>query len=186
MAGTTGYNLSHMQVAPNVASPTFKDINYSISLDATIDQSDEKFQADGMNVESTFGPREGSGSVSFGSIDPSTIATMTGDTFATAGSAGTSLRDRISFKGGTVPPSVILLGWVRNVSSKSAFKGTVIIIPNAKIAVPNVSFEQSSWSEMESDITFDPNANGDMLIWENVETEPTFTSGVMAMPAVIP
>ena len=70
--------------------------------------------------------------------------------------------------------SVILLGWVRNVSSKSAFKGTAIIILNAKIAVPNVCSSRVL-SEMESDITFDPNANGDMLIWENVETEPTFT-----------
>lgn len=179
MAGSTAYNLNHLQVAEVGASPTYRDINYAVTADFTIDQSSETFAADGAIVESTFGPREGTGTISFGSIDVHTVALMTGDEYVTDGVAGTDLRERVTFKGSTTPPPVILAGWVKNVSSKSAFDGTLIIVPSAKVAVPNASFEQSSWSELEADITFDPNEDDDMLIWENVEVAPTFTGGVM-------
>lgn len=177
MAGSTAYNLDHMQVAEQGASPVYRDVNYAISLDVTIDQSDETLQADGKIVESTFGPREGSGSISFGSIDLATIALMTGDPYLS--DETTVLNERLTFKGESTPPGVILVGWVKNVSSKSPFKGTRIIIPNAKIGVPNASFEQSSWSELEADITVTPDENDDLLIWENTETDPAFTDGTI-------
>lgn len=183
--GTTGYNLNHVQIAEQGSSPTFRDVNYSITADFTIDQSDEKLAADGANVESTFGPREGSGSISFGSIDLQTVAMMTGDEFMTDG-ADETLVERLEFKGDTVPPGVIVAAWVRNVSSQSPFAGTMVIVPNAKFGVPNVSFEQSSWSEAEADVTFDQDEDGNMLIWENIATEPTFTNGVMPVNLVAP
>lgn len=179
MAGSTAYNLNHLQVAEREDTPTYRDVNYAVSADFTIDQSSETFAADGGIQESTFGPREGSGSISFGSIDMETVALMTGDEFVTDGAAGTDLRERVTFNGDTTPPGVVLAGWVKNVSSKSDFAGTMIIVPNAAIAVPNASFEQSSWSELEADVTFTPDEDGAMLIWENVEVEPTFTSDVM-------
>lgn len=179
MAGSTAYNLNHLQVAEQGASPTYRDVNYAVSADFTIDQSSETFAADGAIVESTFSPREGSGSISFGSIDMETVALMTGDEFATDGTSGTDLRNRITFKGDTTPPGVVLAGWVKNVSNKSPFAGTMIIVPNANIGVPNASFEQSSWSELEADVTFTPDEDGNMLIWENVEVEPTFANDVI-------
>lgn len=185
MAGSTAYNLNHMQVGLTGATPTYRDINYSVTADFQIDQSSETFAADGEIVESTFGPREGTGTISFGSIDMQTVALMTGDTFVTDGVLDTDLLERVEFRGDTVPPSVILAGWVKNVSSRSPFAGTVLIVPNAKVSVPNASFEQASWSELEADITFNPDENGVMLIWENREVAPTFAAGVMPVELVV-
>lgn len=179
MAGTTAYNLNHLQVAARGATPTYRDVNYAISAEFTIEQDSESLQADGKNVVSTFGAREGTGSISFGSMDLSTIALMTGDSFSSSGVEGTDKVERLEFLGSATPPGVILSAWVKNVDGNSAFAGTRITVPNAKLSVPNASFEQESWSEFESDVTFNPDGEDVLLIWENMEVEPGFTDGVM-------
>lgn len=175
----TGYNLVHLQVAAKEASPTFRDVNYAVSAEFTVEQDSEQFQADGANVLSAFSPREGTGSISFGSADLTTMALMTGETMSTSGVAGTDLINRLEIGGATVPPALILSAWVPNVDGNSDFAGMRITVPNAKLSVPNASYEQESWTEFESDVTFNPDENGVMLIWENVEVEPDMTGGVM-------
>ena len=181
----TGYNLTHLQVAAKTATPTYKDVNYAVSAEFTVEQDSEQFQADGANVLSAFSPREGSGSISFGSADLQTIALMTGETYSTSGTSGSTI-DRIDFRGDTLPPAVILSAYIPNVDGNSDRAGMRITVPNAKLSVPNASFEQESWTEFESDVTFNADENGVMLIWENVEAEPAMTLGVMPVNLVAP
>lgn len=185
MAGTTAYNLNHLQVAAVGASPTYVDVNYAISSEFTIEQDSENFLADGKSAVSTFGAREGTGSISFGSMDLSTIALMTGDEFSTSGAEGSKI-DRLEFKGDATPPPVILSAWVKNVDGNSTFAGSRITVPNAKLSVPNTSFEQESWSEFESDVTFNPDEDDNLMIWENLEVEPVFSAGVMPVALTAP
>lgn len=177
----TGYNLVHLQVAPKETEPTFKDINYAVSAEFTVEQDSEQFQADGANVMSAFSPREGTGSISFGSADLETIALMTGDVFSSSGTAGSAI-DRLEFRGSTVPPSLVLSAYIPNVDGNSAHAGMRITVPNAKLTVPNASYEQESWTEFESDVTFSPDANGVMLIWENLSTDPDVGMSGNVMP----
>lgn len=174
----TGYNLNHLQVAPKAATPTYKDVNYAITFDPAIDQDSEKLQADGGNKVTAYGGRDGSGSMSFGSADLETIAVMTGDVYATTGVTPNIVK-RLSIKDNTVPPSVILAAWIPNVDGNQTFKGMRIILPNANMSVPTTAFEQESWTEFEADVSFVGDANNTMLIWEELESAPTFTGGVM-------
>lgn len=178
----TGYNLVHLQVAPKEASPTFKDVNYAVSAEFTVEQDSEQFQADGANVLSAFGAREGSGSISFGSADLATIGLMTGETFSTSGTPGSDEIQRLEFMGSTLPPALILSAYVPNVDSNSDFAAMRITVPNAKLTVPSASFEQESWTEFEADVTFNPDENGVMLIWENLEVAEDVASSGLVMP----
>lgn len=178
----TGYNLVHLQAAAKTDTPTFKDINYAVSAEFTVEQDSEQFQADGANVLSAFSPREGTGTISFGSADLATIGLLTGEEFSTSGTEGTDRIERLEFLGSSVPPALILSAYVPNVDGNSDFAGMRITVPNAKVSVPNASFEQESWTEFESDVTFNPDENGVMLIWENIEVDPEVGTSGAVMP----
>lgn len=183
MAGSTGYNLNHLQVAAMADSPSFKDINYATKAEFNIDQDSDTFKADGRSVLTAFSAREGSGSIGFGSIDLAMLAILTGETFSTSGTAGTEV-DRMELKGGTTPPGVILAGYAPNVDPNSSWKGFRMTVPNAKVSTPSFSFEQESWSEAEADVTFNPDKNDVMLIWENLAAT-TDTAGGAVIPVAL-
>lgn len=174
----TGYNLTHLQIAPKSASPVFLDVNYATTAEFTVEQDSDTLRADGSTKVTAYGAREGSGSIGFASADLATIAAMTGDEFSTSGTAGAQI-DRLEIGGATVPPSLILAAWVPNVDGNASAAGMRITVPNGTLSVPNASFEQESWTEFESDLSFVSNEDDVMLIWEVLETAPTFTSGVM-------
>lgn len=176
--GATGYNLVHLQVGPKAETPTYVDINYATTFETSIDQDNEYLRADGGVKITAYGAREGSGSLGFGSADLQTIATMSGDTFSTSGTAGTVI-DRLEVKGATSPPSVILVAWVPNVDGNEASAGMRVTLPNAKVAMPSTTFEQEAWTEFEADMSFVSDENDVMLIIETLATAPVFTSGVI-------
>lgn len=178
MAGTTGYNLTHLQVAAKGASPVYKDILYATTAEFPISQDKDVFRADGSAVVTAWSAPSGDGSIGFGSADLDTIAVMTGGTKSTTGSAGTAI-DRLEIKGNTTPTAVIFVAWIPNVDGNSTQAGLRITIPNASASVPSTSYAQESWTEFSSDVGFNPDENGNLLIWESLATAPTFTSGVI-------
>ncbi len=175
---STGYNLKHLQVGLNETTPTYMDVNYASTAEFGISQDNDTMRGDGKVAVTTYGAREGEGSIGFGSADLDTIALMTGDVFSTAGTAGTVV-DRLEISGATQPPSLILCGWIENVDGNSTADGMRVTVTNGSLAVPSVSFEQESWTEFEADLSFSDNNDDIMLIWEIMETAPVFTSGVI-------
>lgn len=180
--GQTGYNLTHLQVASKSATPTFVDVLYAQTLEAGVDQDNDILKADGGSKVTAYGAREGTGSIAFASVDLATMAVMTGDTFSTSGVAPAVI-DRLDMKGATQPPALILVGYVPNVDGNTARAGLRITVPNATLAVPSGSFEQETWTELEADLAFVPNASDVMMIWESMQTAPVFTSGVIPQAA---
>ena len=77
------------------------------------------------------------------------------------------------------PPSVILVAWIPNVDGNSTSAGLRITVPNTKVTMPSTQFGQETWSEFTSDISFVADTNDVMLIFEDMATAPTFTSGVI-------
>lgn len=179
----TGYNLNHVQVAPKAASPTYVDVNYATTFEATVDQSNEFLRADGGVKVTTYGSREGSGTLGFGSANLSVMGTMSGDTFSTSGLTP-NIIDKLSIAGATTPPAVILVAWIPNVDGNSASDGLRITLANAKIALPSASYEQESWTEFEADMSFVDNENNVMMVIESLETAPAFTGGVIPGPTL--
>ena len=186
MAGATGYNLNHLQGAPKGASPTFSDVNYATSGEFGIDQDSDTLRADGGSKVTAYGAREGTGSIGFASADLSTIAIMTGDEFSTSGTPGTDGIDRLEIKGSTTPPNLILAAWVPNVDGNATAAGMRITVANGTLSVPSTSFEQESWTEFESDLSYVSNEDDIMLIWELLEVAPTYTAGVMPVNMTAP
>lgn len=175
---STGYNLVHLQVAPKGASPTYKDVLYATTAEFGVDQNQEYFRADGGVRVSAYGAREGTGSIGFGSADLQTIATFSGDTYATTGTSG-SIIDTLKVLGTGAPPSTILSAWIPNVDGNATSAGLQVTLPNAKVAMPSTTFEQESWTEFAADLSYTPDENDVMQIWQSMETAPTFTAGVI-------
>jgi len=180
MAGApvTGYNLNHLQVAAKSGSPTYKDINYAQTIEFPITQDSETLRADGAAVVTAQSAPEGGGSIQFASIDLATMAVMTGGTTSESGTAGTRIT-RLEIPSDYSPPAVIVVAWIPNVDGNSTSAGLRVTIPNGKLTMPSGTFGQESWSEMSSDLSFVGDDNDVMLIWEELATAPTFTSGVI-------
>lgn len=182
----TGYNLNHLQVAPKGPTPTFVDVPMATTAEFGIDQDNDTFRADGRVAATAYGAREGTGSIAFGSANLSAIAAMTGDDYSTSGTPGTSAIDRLEIGGATVPPPLILVAWVPNVDGNVDWVGMRVTVTNGSLSVPSSSFEQESWTEFESDLSFSDNEDGVMLIWETMEATPTFTGGVIPVQLEAP
>lgn len=185
MAGATGYNLAHLQVAPKGASPTWKDVNYATTAEFPISQDSDTFRADASAVITAWSAPEGSGSIGFGSADLSTFAIFTGGTVSSSG-AGAAAISRLEVKGNTTPTAVMLAAWIPNVDGNSALAGIRVTLPNATVTVPSASYSQESWTEFDADVAFNPNENQDLIIFETLGTAPTFTSGVMPVNITAP
>ena len=174
----TAYNLNHLQAATNDGSPTYVDINYATTFEPSITQESDSFRADGQVVITAQGAPEGAGSLGFGSYDVDSFAVLTGGTSSTSGSGGTAI-ERLEIPADYTPPSVILVAWLPNVDGNSTSAGLRITVPNAKVNMPSTQFGQETWSEFTADFSFAADTNDVMLIFEDMATAPTFTSGVI-------
>lgn len=180
MAGApvTGYNLNHFQVAAKSETPTYVDVNYATSWEFPISQDSEILRADGKAAVTAQGAPEGGGSLSFASINLATMAVMTGGDLSESGTAGTRIT-RMEIPSDYNPPALIGVGWVPNVDGNSTSAGLRITVPNMKLTMPSGTLGQESWSELSADQTFVGDENDVMLIFEELATAPTFTSGVI-------
>ena len=172
--GAVLYNLKHLQVAPKTVTPTYTDLLYAIDFDASISQDNEKLRADAAAVVTAYGAPEGAGSITFGYLDPVTLAILTGGTASTTGTAGTVI-DRLEIMGDSNPPAIIVVMWAENVDGNADSAGIRITLPNAKASVPSGTYGQESFANQSADLTFDPDENGVLMILEFPVTAPVFT-----------
>jgi hypothetical protein len=181
----TGYNLNHLQVAAKGASPTFKDVLYATTFQPTVDQTAAKLKADAKNAVTAWSAADGGGSIGFGSMSTDLMALLTGGTASTSGASGT-LINRVEVKGSTTPPFLIFSAWIPNVDGNQTSAGFRVTLPNAQLAVPTTNFQQESFTEFTANLSFVADANDVMVIWEDLATAPTFTSGVMPVNLTAP
>lgn len=177
--GMVGYNLDHVQIAPKSGSPTYTDLKYAMTMDASISQDSSKLSADASKPVTAYSAPEGAGNLTSGQWDADIMAIFTGGTASATGTGGTKI-DRLEIKGNTNPPAIIVVGYLPNVDGQTTLAGTRIILPNAKASVPSGTMDQETWATLSSDLVFDPDANNNLIIYEFLATAPTFTSGVIA------
>ena len=182
---TVGYNLKHGQIAARGATPTYIDLPYVMTVDATISQDSEKMSADGAKVVTAYSAPEGSGSLTMGQRSLAVTALMTGGTVSTSGTAPATI-SRLEVKGSSQPPALIGSFWIPNIDGNLTSAGLRVTLPNVKFSVPSQTFDQETWAEISADMSFDPDANDVLIIYEELTTAPVFTAGVMPTNVVAP
>lgn len=184
-AGVVGYNLKHGQIAARGATPTYIDLPYTQTLDASIAQNSDKMAADGAKVVTAYSAPEGSGSVTVGMFNLTTQTMMTGGRSSQSGTAGTAI-SRLEILGSSQPPALIGSFWIPNIDGNLAAAGLRISLPNCKFSVPSGTFDQETFVTVSADLSFDPDANDVLIIYEELATAPVFTLGVMPTNLVAP
>lgn len=175
---TVGYNLKHGQIAARGATPTYIDLPYVMTVDATVTQNSDKMAADGAKVVTAYSAPEGGGSFTMGQIALDNQAMMTGGTVSTTGATATAI-DRLEVKGSSQPPALIGSFWVPNIDGNLISAGLRVTLPNVKFSVPSSTFDQETWANVSADMSFDPDENDVLIIYEELATAPVFTADVM-------
>jgi hypothetical protein len=178
--GASVYNLSHGQVAPKAPSPVFVDIPKIRTLEAGVDQDSDKLSGDGGIFATGYGARTGTGSGEVARIDLASFATLSGQEFSTTGTGATKI-DRLEVASEGSPPATILSGYASNVDGTQTAAGFRITIGNATSQLPSGPLDQETWGNFGFDFAFDPDDNGNLLIYEILATAPTLTAGVYAV-----
>lgn len=184
-AGVVGYNLKHGQIAARGTSPTYVDLPYTQTIDASIAQNSDKLPADGAKVVTAYSAPEGSGSLTMGMFHLTTQAMMTGGTASQSGTAGAAI-SRLEIKGSAQPPALIGSFWIPNIDGNLAAAGLRVTLPNCKFSVPSGTFDQETFVSVSADLSFDPDANDVLIIYEELATAPAMTLGVMPTNLVAP
>lgn len=180
MAGTVSYNLEHAQVAVLTSSPTYLDVPGVATLNPTIDTSVSYSSGDGSKKYAAWSAPEGGGELSFNEADFAVLVVINGGTQSSSGVAP-AVVDRYVAPGTATNPAFILVGYASNVNSAITRAGFRIIIPNATAAPASMPAGQEEWTTWTASLAFTANANNQMIIYEQLQTAPTFTGGVMAV-----
>ena len=177
----TASNLTHAQIAATGASPTYIDLAAAETLDLSISTSSDSLNADGKVYARAYGAPEGSGSVKFGKSDFAAFVVMNGGTSSTSGSTPNTI-DKYVQPGTALQPPFILVGWVPNVDASDASvtsDGFMVIVPACSAAPVSATFHQQAWAEWSADLSFVADDNNAMIIYQQFETAPTETGGVL-------
>jgi hypothetical protein len=182
------YNLEHAQVAPVAATPTYLDVPGVITMDVSISSSSNYLAADGGKYAVAWSAPEGSGTLSFGESDFAVLAVINGGTASSSGITPAVI-DRYEQPGTVSNPSFILVGYAKNVKpadGADARAGFRVTVPRASAAPASMSMGQETWGEWSADLAFVADDNDVMVIYEMLETAPTFTNGVTTTNLVAP
>ena len=184
MAGTVTYNLEHAQVALTGTTPTYIDVPGVTTLDATVSSSVAYFAADGSKPYAAWSAPEGGGSLGFAEADFAVLVIINGGTSSSTGTTP-AVVERYVQPGTATNPNFILVGYAKNVNGKltgtAARPGFRIIIPNASAAPASMAMGQETWGEWTAELAFSANAANQMVIYEKMETAPTFTAGIFTV-----
>lgn len=180
MAGTVTYNLEHAQVALVGASPTYLDVPGVTTLDATVSSSVSYMSADGAKKYAAWSAPEGSGSLGFAEADFGVLAVINGGTESTTGTTP-AIVDRYVQPGTQVVTQFILAGYGSNVNASADRAGFRVIIPNASAAPASMAMGQETWGEWTADLAFTPDDSDNLVIYELLETAPTYTDDVFTV-----
>lgn len=178
--GTVTYNLEHGQVALLEASPTYLDIPGTTTLEATINSSVSYMAADGAKKYAAWSAPEGGGRVAFAEADFAVIAVLNGGTQSSSGTTP-AIVDRYVQPGKAGMTDFILVGYGSNVNPTTDRAGFRVIIPQASAAPAAPAMGQETWGEWSASLAFTENDDGAMIIYETLESAPTFTGDVFTV-----
>lgn len=185
MAGTVHYNLEHAQVAALGTTPTWLDVPGSIDLGISITSNANYLAADGSKPYVAYSAPEGSFDLSFAEADFAMLAVINGGTASTSGTTP-AIIERYEQPGTAKNPSFALSGYASNVNGGVDRAGFRVTLPNAKAGVASPTFGQETWGTWSTSGAMAADENDVMVIYEKLETAPTFTAGVMPVNLVKP
>jgi hypothetical protein len=181
MAGTVTYNLEHAQVALVGDTPVYLDVPGVTTMGATVSSSVAYFAGDGAKKYAAWSAPEGGGNIGFAEADFAVLAVINGGTASTTGTTP-AIVERYVQPGTSTVTNFILVGYGSNVNGTSDRAGFRIILPNASAAPASIAMGQETWGEWTADLAFTPDEDDQMVIYEKLESAPTFTGDVFPDP----
>lgn len=178
---TLTYNQNHVQIGNAVGTPTYIDVNGSISMTPSIEAGETQVRGDGSVWATAYGAAEGSVALAWLQTNLAVIAQLNGGVVSSSG-VTPNVINRYEFNGGSyVPPPVIVAGWEPNIApDKSPSQaGLRTTIHNATFAPATKAGGQETVGEWSAEGSFKPAADNTLISYELLETAPVFTSGIM-------
>lgn len=188
MAGTgsVGFNSAHLQAAEKAdeASATWIDITGFSDWDPRVNTTSTDIEADGGTYETVWGATTGEGTVTVVDMEPATLTLTNGGTMISDTAGGI---DTVDLAGSYVAPPVMLADWVPNVGKKHnpAIAGLRTVLLNATLSPWRRSAGQGSTHTWTSDLRFSGTDTEPTIRYQWLKTAPTFTDGVMPVPAPV-
>lgn len=175
-----GRNLSHVQAAAVEETPTWLDIPGVITWDPSITTDTEPVQADGTTYYTAYSAPAGEGDLTFIDFDENVVALINGGTVSSSGTTPNVI-DRYEQPGDYTAPAFSLCDWVPNVDQFHDDRaGMRTTAPNCTATPVSRSSGQDTTFEWTATTSFAADANGVLLIYELLETAPTFSNGIMS------
>lgn len=174
-----GRNLTHVEVAAVGASPTWINVPGVLTWDPSISTDTEPVQADGSTYYTAYAAPSGEGDLTFIDFDENVVALINGGTVSTSG-VTPDVIDRYEQPGSYTAPAFMMADWVPNADTfHDARAGMRTIVGNATATPVSRSSGQDSQFEWTAATSFAADANGNLIVYELMETSPVLTSGVM-------
>jgi hypothetical protein len=175
-----GRNLTHLQAAPVSGTPAWADVPGVLTWDPAITTDTDPVQADGSTYYTAYSAPVGEGDVVFIDFKPAVVAIFNGGTVSTSGTTPNVVTRYVQPAAYTAPP-FMLADWVPNVDRfhDANTAGIRTIAPNCTATPVSRSSGQDTTFEWTCSTNFQADGTGRLLIYELLETAPTFPSGIM-------
>ena len=174
-----GRNLAHVQVAAVAAEPTWLDVPGILTWDPSISTDTEPVQADGQTYYTAYAAPSGEGDFVFIDFNEDVVAVINGGTVSSSGTTPDVI-DRYEQPGTYTAPPFATSDWVPNVDQFHDDRaGMRTTAPNCTATPVSRSSGQDTTFEWTATTSFSADENDVMLIYELLETAPTFTAGVI-------
>lgn len=180
MAGTVTYQLEHAQVAVKEASPTYLDVPGVDTVEATVNSSVNYLSGDGAKKYAAWTAPEGSGRLGFAEADFAVLVVINGGTSSSTGTTP-AIVDRYVQPATANNPDFILVGYAKNVNANQDRAGFRIILPGATAAPASIAMGQETWGSWGADLAFTGDDSDQLVIYEQLETAPTFTGDIFTV-----
>lgn len=175
-------NVQHGQVARrpvSPAEPTFVDISGFTEVNPNTSAESTDVYADGTTYASIFDAPTGSGDFRYVESDFAVNVIVNGGAETSSGTTPSVIK-RWEQPAESLNPAFILSTFMPNVRTESQSAGMRLTLPNCTAGPVNISGSQRNVGEWNTPIRYtkDP-VTGYLVIYEDLESAPTFTSGVM-------
>lgn len=181
-----GYNLTHLQVAAKQAVPTYIDVPGAMSWEPAITADTEEIRADGAVYTTAYSAPSGEGDLTFIDMKSNVVVVINGGVVSTSGTAPNTIT-RYEQQGTYVPPAFIIADWVPNIDRghDPNVAGMRTSVPNATSApVTRTSGQETAFEWTAATRFTAASTTAPMIIYEWLETAPTFTGGVIPGPTL--
>lgn len=179
--GSVGYNLNHIQCAvlEDGEPGTWVDFAGSQSWEPSINIDTTDIQGDGQAYVTAYGVPTGEGDFTFIDPSPTNFATVNGGVVSTYGTGANEVT-RYEQRAEYIAIPFAISDWVPNIDKghNPDTAGMRTIVGNATAEPVTRSSGQESTVEWTVATRFTRDAAGNLIVYEWLASEPTFTNGV--------